>query len=65
MNMDETPDPPSMSSAILIGENIYSGAYAMSSFKTSRDLDIVNYLNEYNVGYTDLLNMEDLAKVYA
>lgn len=65
MSMNETPDASYMTSPILIGENIYSGAYAMSSFKTGRDMDIVNYFNEYNVGYTDLLNMEDMAKVYA
>ena len=65
MNMDETPDSDYMTSPIMIGDTLYSGAYAMSRFKTGSDEEIVNYFNEYNVGYTDLLNMEDLARVYA
>ena len=65
MNTNETPDTTYMKHPILIGDNIYSAAYALEQFTTGSNQEIVDYFNEYNTAYTNLLNMEDMAKVYA
>ena len=63
--LNDTEDTSSMNFPILIGDTVYSASYALYSFTTSKDLDIVNYFNEYNLEYTDLVNLDDCARVYS
>lgn len=65
MTIDESTDASSMSAAILIGDDLYSASYALYEMKTNGDTDIVNYFNEYGLSYTDLISLDDVAKMYA
>ena len=65
MELDESYLGDTMKKAILVGNKIYSSAYSLMSFVTNKDFDIVNYFNGYNVGYTDLVNLDDCARMYA
>lgn len=64
IELDETNEADTKK-GILIGNKIYSSAYSIFSFWYKKDFDIVNYFNNYNVGYTDLVNLQDCARVYA
>lgn len=65
MTLDGSSDLSNMNKGILVGDNIYSASYALESFKTGADENIVNFFNEFNVGYTDLINLNDVARMYA
>jgi hypothetical protein len=63
MSLDGTEDTSSMNKAIIVGDNVYSAAYLLYLFQQN-DNEAVNYFNEYNVAYTDLVNLADCAKFY-
>ena len=63
MSLDGTEDTTSMNKAIIVGDNVYSAAYLLYLFQQN-DNEAVNYFNEYNVAYTDLVNLADCAKFY-
>ena len=63
MSLDGAEDTSSMNKAIIVGDNVYSASYLLYLFKQN-DNEAVNYFNEYNVAYTDLVNMADCAKFY-
>ena len=64
MTLDDTEDTSSMNRAIMVNGNVYSAGYLLYLFKNN-DRDAVTYFNEYNVAYTDLVNLADCAKFYA
>lgn len=64
LNLDGSEDVSSMNEPILIGDEVYSASYALYRFKAG-DRDAVNYFNEFNVAYTDLVNLADCARIYA
>ena len=64
ISLDESSDLSNMNKPIIVGNNVYSAAYALYSFKTEKDQDIVNYFNSYNLAYTDLINLDDVARAY-
>ena len=64
MTIDESADLSSMNKPIIIGDDIYSASYALYGFKTGTDKSVINYFNQYNVGYTDLINLDDVARAY-
>lgn len=63
MSLDGTEDTSSMNKAIIVGDNVYSAAYLLYLFQQNDNV-AVNYFNEYNVAYTDLVNLADCAKFY-
>lgn len=65
ISLDESSDLGNMNRPILIGDTVYSASYALYSFKTGADQDIVNYFNTYDLSYTDLINLADVARAYA
>lgn len=65
ISLDESSDLSNMNRPILVGDAIYSASYALYSFKTGADQDIVNYFNTYDLSYTDLINLADVARAYA
>lgn len=65
ISIDETSDTSSMNKPIIVGNRVYSGSYSLYSFLESVDQDIVNYFNEYNLSYTDLVGLSDTARRYA
>lgn len=64
MSLDGTEDTSSMSSPIIIGDNVYSASYALYGFMTKTDDAAVNYFNEYDSRYSDLINLDDVARAY-
>lgn len=64
ISLDDTENTSSMNKAIIVGDDVYSASYALYEFKNGNE-KLINYFNEYNVTYTDLVNLADCAKVYA
>ena len=64
IQLDGSEDVSSMSSPILIGDDVYSASYALYQFRNG-DEKAVNYFNQFNLVYTDLINLNDCARVYA
>jgi hypothetical protein len=62
--LDDTQDTSSMSYPIVIGDDVYSASYSLYEFRNG-STDVVSYFNEYDVAYTDLVNLADCARIYS
>ena len=64
ISLDEGMDKRMMNRAIIIGDNIFSAAYALQAYYEQSDPDIVRYFETYNETYTDLIKLDEVAMAY-